>query len=140
MTHRLAIIVAMLWMLTRIGTAANSDVSPAFLLNTLTPARTGTAVFPAFMLNTLTPGATGVAVSGGFLVDTRKPEGQSGSRASGGFVVDTRNVTTTLLRVNAPASISGGVAITLSATATFSNGLTEDVSDRATWSVTGGPG
>ncbi len=139
MMRRLAILLSILWVLTRVGTAANFDESPPFELNTLTPGGTGTAVSLQFVLNTLTPGATGVAVSGRFTVNTRGPTGLSGSRASGGFVVDTRNTTTTLLTVNAPPGVSGGVAIALSATATFSNGPPEDVSDRATWSVTGGP-
>ena len=64
---------------------------------------------------------------------------RTSSRASGAFSFDTRSATATGLTINAPASISGGVAITLSATATFSSGPPEDVSDRATWRVTGGP-
>ncbi len=139
MMRRLAILLSILWVLTRVGTAANFDESPAFELNTLTPGGTGTAVSLPFVLNTLTPGATSVAVSGSFTVNTRGPTGLSGSRVSGGFVVDTRNTTTTLLTVNAPPGISGGAAIVLSATATFSSGPPEDVSDRATFSVTGGP-
>ena len=139
MMRQLAILLAMVWLLPGIGSAANSDVSPAFLLNTLTPAGTGTAVSPAFVVNTLTPGTTGVAVSGSFTVNTRGPAGQSGSRVSGGFIVDTRNAGLTHITVTGAGTMLGGEATQFQCIAHYSDGRMEDATTQAVWSVSGGP-
>lgn len=114
-------------------------VSPVFAFDTRDSNSAHYTVSAPFVFDTRDSNATHYGQSGTFAFNTRAFDGLSGNRASGGFGFDTRSVTATGLAVIAPPTFVGGASIILSATATFSTGMTEDVSDRATWSVTGGP-
>ncbi len=115
------------------------EVSPVFGFDTRDSNSAHYTISAPFVFDTRDSNSTHYGQSGAFAFNTRAIDGLSGNRASGGFGFDTRSATATGLTVIAPASFSGGSSILLGAMATFSTGFTEDVSDRATWSVTGGP-
>ena len=132
--------VGVLWEQVGGGTSSGTyGTSNAFAFDTRDSNSAHFGESSVFLFDTRDSNSTHYGESNVFAFNTRAIDGFSGSRASGMFSFDTRSTTATGLTVNAPPGISGGVSITLSATATFSNGLTEDVSDRAAWSVTGGP-
>lgn len=74
-----------------------------------------------------------------FSLNTRFPGGPLTTKVSGFFILDTRQLTLSSIEVAGPPTVQGGKSAFYTATAVYTNGVREDVTEQAEWYVLGGP-